>query len=143
MIDLETAKKRLHTELAALAIVKEGEIIFETRSRRISGFLEAIDRLGPKLENASIADRIVGKAVALLCVYVRARAVYADVLSRKGKALLDSKGIVCEWNELVENILDLNKSKLCPFEQAAGDVSDAVEAYDVFKELQRALDFRD
>jgi len=140
--DLEIAKKKLHSEQAAIAIVKNGEVLFETRSHRISGFLEAIDYMGAKLENASIADRVAGKAVALLCVYVRAKAVYANVLSKKGKIVFDDNGITCEWKKLVKNILDLDKRRLCPFEQAARDISDANEAYHAFRELQKTLSCR-
>ena len=139
MNDLEIAKKHLHTKQAAIAIVKSGEIIFETCSHRISGFLEAIDRLGSRLENSSIADRVAGKAVALLCVYIGVKAVYADVLSKKAKAVFDYNGIACSWGELVENILDANKSKLCPFEEKAIGISHPNEAYQAFKNLQKTL----
>src|SRR5512139_2964726 len=116
MKDIEIAMERLHKEKLAIAVVKNGMTLFETRSRRISGFLDAIDRLDGQLEDSSIADRVAGKAVALLCVYVKAKAVYADVLSKQAKTVLDEHGVKCNWKELVENILNSNMSGLCPFE---------------------------
>ena len=139
MNDLEIAKEHLHRAQAAIAIVKNGEIVFETRSHRISGFLEAIDRLGSRLEYSSIADRVAGKAVALLCVYIGAKAVYADVLSKKAKTVFDDNRITYESKELVENILDASKSKLCPFEERAKDILDPNEAYQAFRKLQKTL----
>ena len=49
MKDLETAKKRLNENSLTLSIVKNGEIIFETVSNGISGFLEAIEKFGDGL----------------------------------------------------------------------------------------------
>ena len=139
MSDLETAKSRLHGENLTLVIVKNGEVLFETGSHRISGFLGAIEPLGKKLEGASVADRVAGKAIALLCVYARIRHVFADVLSRKAKVVFDENGILCEWKELVDNILDINRSGVCPFEKAAADISDPESAYAAFKALLQSF----
>jgi hypothetical protein len=133
MSALDTAKNRLHEEDLTLIVVKNTEVLFETASHRISGFLGAIEQLGTKLEDASVADRVAGKAIALLCVYAGIREVYAEVLSRKAKAVFDENGIPCEWKELVDNILNLNRSGICPFEKAAVDICDPEKAYATFK----------
>lgn len=139
MNDLEEAKNKLYRQGLTLIVVKSGEILFETDSHRISGFLGAIEQLGVRLEGATVADRVAGKAVALLCVYAGIREVYAEVLSRKAKAVFEENGILCEWKVLVDNILDLNKSGVCPFEKAAAAMSDSESAYEAFKELQRSF----
>ena len=139
MKDLEIAKQTLRKKELTLAIVKNGEVLFETRSHRIIGFFGAIEQLGDKLEGASLADRVAGKAIALLCVYAKIKEVYAEVLSKKAKAVFEQNGIHHEWKELVENVLDLNKSGVCPFEKAAADISDSREAYRMFKALQESL----
>jgi hypothetical protein len=139
MSDLDKAKSRLYAEDLTLVVVKHDEVLFETSSHRISGFLGAIEQLGARLDGASAADRVAGKAVALLCVYARIRDVYAEVLSRKAKAVFEENGIPCEWKELVDNILDLNRSGVCPFEKAATDISDPEAAYKVFKVLQASF----
>ena len=66
MQNLEIAKKRLNEKSLTLSIVKNGEIIFETVSNGISGFLEAIGKFGDGLEGTSVADTVTGKAIALL-----------------------------------------------------------------------------
>ena len=136
MSDLDIAKNRLFEEELTLVIVKNGEVLFETGSHRISGFLGVIEQLGAALEGGSVADRVAGKAVALLCVYAKINEVYAEVLSKKAGAVFKENGIRHEWKELVDNILDLNKSGVCPFEKAATGISDPKEAYRAFKALQ-------
>jgi hypothetical protein len=139
MNDLDTAKSRLYKEELTLAIVKNGEVLFETGSHRISGFLGAIEQLGVRLEGASVADRVAGKAIALLCVYAKIREVYTEVLSRKAKAVFEENGIRHEWKELVDNILDSNRIGVCPFEKAATDMSDPERAYAAFKALLQSF----
>jgi hypothetical protein len=139
MSDLDTAKSRLYGEDLTLVVVKNGEVLFETDSHRISGFLGAIEQLDARLEGASVADRVAGKAVALLCVYAGISEVYAEVLSRKAKAMFEEHGIRHEWKKLVDNILDLNRSGVCPFEKAVADISDPEAAYKAFKTLQASF----
>ena len=139
MNDIEIAKHMLYKKELTLAIVKNGEAMFETRSHRISGFLGAIEQFGDELEGASVADRVAGKAIALLCVYAKIKEVYAGVLSKKAKTVFEQNGIHHEWKELVNNVLDLNKSGVCPFEKAATGISDPKEAYRAFKALQDYL----
>jgi hypothetical protein len=139
MNDLETAKTLLTQKQLTLAIVKNGETLFETQFHRISGFLTAIEKLGKTLENASVADKVVGKAVALLCGYAGIKAVYAETLSMKAKDVLEKAGIACEWKELVDNILDTSKNDVCPFEKEAANITNPEDAYEKFKALQQKL----
>jgi hypothetical protein len=139
MQDLEIAKKRLTENSLSLSVVKNGEIVFETASHGVSGFLEAVEKFGDKLEGASVADRIVGKAIALLCVYARVRAIYAIVLSENAKEVLEKNMVHHEWKCLVENILDASKSGLCPFEKLATEISSPKDAYKMLKALQTSL----
>ena len=139
MGDLDIAKSRLYKKEFTLVVVKNGKVLFDTRSHRIAGFLSAIEQLDATLEGATVADRVAGKAVALLCVYAGISDVYAGVLSRKAKAVFEEYGISCKWKELVDKILDLNRNGVCPFEKAAADISDPEQAYAAFKKLLKSF----
>jgi hypothetical protein len=139
MQDLKIAKKRLNENGLTLSIVKNGEVVFETASSGVSGFLEAIEKFRKALEEASVADRIVGKAIALLCVYAKVKAIYATVLSKKAKEVLEENTIHGEWKFLVENILNVNKTELCPFEKMAAEISSPKDAYEKLKAKQISL----
>jgi len=136
MQDLEIAKKTLHEKNLTLSIVKNAEVIFETASHGISGFLETIEKFGGKLEGASVADRVVGKAIALLCVYARVKAIYATTLSKNAKVMFEKHAVYHEWCNLVENILDIDMVKMCPFERLAKEISNPREVYEKLKTLQ-------
>jgi hypothetical protein len=135
MQDLEIAKKQLYDKQLTLAIAKKEKVLFQTDLHRISGFIRAIDQFGTQLKGASVADRVAGKALALLCVYAGISHVYAEVLSKNAKVIFEENQVACEWKELVNNVLDSNKTDVCPFEKAADGVSDPKDTYLVFKAL--------
>jgi len=139
MEDLQIARERLVRKDFTLCIVNQGKVLFESQSRGISGFLKAIDKLGERLVGASAADKVVGKAVALLSSYAHIKSLYACVLSRKAMELLKREGIHVEWNEIVESILDQCKPVACPFETVAEGIIDPEEAYKKLKALQDSL----
>ncbi len=139
MQDLEIAKNQLYSANLTLAIVKDGQVLFQTDAHRISGFLNAIDQLGAQLKGAVVADRVAGKALALLCVYAGIGQVYAEVLSRKAKAVFENSGVFFEGKEIVDNVLDQSKTGVCPFEKFAAEISDPNQAYSTFKDLLERL----
>ena len=139
MNDLEKAKSLLIQNHLTLIIIKRGETLFETKSNRISGFLNAIEQLGKKLEDAAVADKVAGKAVALLCVHSGINAVYAEILSTKAKEVFEKNRITHQWKTLVENILDQNRKDTCPFEKEAKTVTSPNEAYERFNILKQRM----
>ena len=135
MQDIEIAKKQLLEKNLTLVITKNDKIIFQTDSHRISGFINAIDTLGTQLNGASVADRVAGKALALLCIYAGINEVYAEILSKKAQSLFEENNVACQWKKLVDNVLDLNETSMCPFEKAAANITDPKDSYATFKVL--------
>ena len=134
MLDVKIAKHQLLEKGFSLVIVKDEKIIFETRQSGVSGFLSAIEELGrERLRGASVADRIVGRAAALLCVYCSVRSVYAVVLSDGGKRLLKENDVALEFENLVPSILNRQKTGTCPFEKIVSTISNGEEAYEKLK----------
>jgi formylmethanofuran dehydrogenase subunit E len=127
--DFSIAKNRLIDKNLNLCIVKGGKILFESRSRGVSSFLTAAQELKENLEGSCVADKIVGKAVALLCVHFKVAAVYADILSRPAKAMFQGRSLCFEYTHLVENVLNAERTSLCPFERLVRNVTDPGNAY--------------
>jgi hypothetical protein len=135
MQDLQMAKGRLHDKDLGLLIVKNGHVVYESASRGLSGFLEVIGNDRTVLKGASVADRVVGKAIALLCAYVKVKAVYAVTLGIEANAVLEQHGIHHEWDGLVDDILDADRLRVCPFEKLVERISSPRVAYDKLRAL--------
>lgn len=112
--DLEIAKRRLCGDHLTLSMVKNSRVIFESKTHGISSFLEAIERLGGRLRGASIADKVVGKAIALLCIYAGVKAVYAETLSKKAKPVFEKHKVYFEFSNLVEKYWTLLRKPCVP-----------------------------
>lgn len=131
--DLELAKSRLKDRDLTLVIVKEGKVIFETRSQGVGGFLQAIEKLGKRLVASAVADKIVGAATAMLCVYSEVSSVFAVTISEEGIRVLKDNDIIYQFENEVPNILNHDKTDICPFEKLVIGSRDPKEAYTKLK----------
>jgi len=129
MDDLKAAKQILKDKKLNLVFVKNSQPIFETSKEGLSGFLKAIEKLNNNLSDASVADKIIGRAAALLCAYSNVKAAYAITLSKSGLNILNTYKIPCEFEILTSTILNLKKTNICPFEKLVEKISNPKEAY--------------
>jgi hypothetical protein len=88
-----------------------------------------VEKLRGGFDGALVAHKVVGKAIALLCIYAKVRAVYALTISRAAKRLLEENDIYLEWDAIVERILSGDRSTTCPFERLVEKTADPAEAY--------------
>jgi len=138
MPDLKLAKLRLKEKNLTLVIVKEGKVIFETESQGVSGFLQAIEKFGKELAASSVADKIVGAAAAMLCAYSEVASVFAVTISEEGMKVLEDNNILYEFESRVPNILNYDKTDICPFEKLAASSRDPKKAYDKLKSFSKS-----
>jgi len=132
--DIRLAKRRLHENNLNLVIVKRERIVFETGAHGIGGFLLAVEKLGKKMVGSAVADRIVGRAAALLCAYGEVASVFAVTISEDGMQILRENAIPCEYENVVSNILSYDRTDICPFEKLAADLRNPKEAYAKLKQ---------
>ena len=78
---------------------------------------------------ASAADKIVGVAAAMLCVYAGVDSVFALTISEEGIRVLEDNNISYLFKKKVWNILNRSKTDVCPFEKLAMDSGSSDEAY--------------
>jgi hypothetical protein len=133
--NLNIAKEKLKQKNLALVIAKKGEVIFETASHGIGGLLKAIEELDHEMKGSSVADKIVGKAAALLFAHAGVAAVFAATASEKGIQALRDNNIVCQFENRVSHILNSKRSDICPFEKLVIDISNPREAYEKLRSL--------
>ena len=121
MTDLERAKELL-TGSANCVLVK-GDITYISRKRGIAPMLDFLGA-GVPLDGFSAADRIVGKAAAMLFVRAGVVSVYGEVMSRSGADFLEACGVDCSWGELAEVIINREGTGMCPMEQTVLEMND-------------------
>jgi hypothetical protein len=120
MEDIDLARSLLEGEKWNLVIVKGGQVLFNSRERGVAPFFQAVQSMGKSLHNAAVADRIVGLAVAMLCLHARIASVYAGIASQGALDMLKKKGVTVSSKSAVPYISNYDGTDLCPFEKLAG-----------------------
>jgi hypothetical protein len=133
MKDLELAEQSLKEKKFNLLIVKDGEIIFATKSYGIRGLVQAMEKLDNKLTGSSVADNIVGCAAAMLCAHFKASSVFAVIISEEGEKMLKENEISYQFEKRVPNILNYERTDICPFEKLVIGLEKPEEAYEKLK----------
>jgi len=120
MEDIELARSLLEEEKWNLVIAKEGQVLFSSRERGVAPFFQAVQSIRGSLHNAAMADRIVGLAVAMLCLHGRITSVYASIASQGALDMLKGQGVPITSKSTVPYISNYDGTDLCPFEKLAG-----------------------
>lgn len=123
---LPLLRARLERE-GLTCILQKGDAVLTSTQRGIRPLLEWIGA-NADTAGASAADRIVGRAAALLYVYMGVKEVYAEVLSEGGLAVFRGSGIRAEYGVLTPRIINRAGTGICPMEQAVLAVTDPAEA---------------
>lgn len=104
-----------------------GDVIITDRRRGVRPLLDLIEA-GQDLTDFSVADKVVGKASALLYCRLGIARVYAPVVSQPAADVLAQKGIELTYDRLVPVIRNRADTDLCPMEKAVQTVSTPDEA---------------
>lgn len=134
MSDIDQATGCVVTYGHAVAAVKDGILLGVEDGAGVLPFIKLAERLGSGLRGASLADRVVGRAVALSCVALGVSAVHAVVASRGALDELERAGVAATAARVVPVILNRDGTGPCPTERLVAEVTEPVRA---LQELQR------
>lgn len=127
MSDLIRAKALLRENESYTCVLCRKDVLYTDEQKGIAPMMSFLEQ-GICLQDFSAADRIVGKAAALLFVLAGVRAVYAQVLSESGMRVLVQHGVTFEYDTLTPAIINRQGTGLCPMEQAVRDVDSPAQA---------------
>ncbi len=137
MTDLQKAKKRLAAG-DCTCVARKDDIEYVFTKRGVSPLLDCLAE--PKeLCGFFVADKVVGKAAALLYVLLQVRAVYAEVISEKALVTLQAYGIETDYRTLVPAIRNRTDTGFCPMESAVWQIEDPATAYAVIQKTLAQL----
>jgi len=129
------ARSLLEEEKWNLVIVKEGQVLLSSKERGVAPFFQAVQSMGQSLHNAAVADRIVGSAVAMLCLHARITSVYAGIASQGALDMLKGQGVTVSSKSTVPYISNYDGTDLCPFEKLARDAGEPSRLFAALQSL--------
>lgn len=136
--DLDLARALLIADKNATLVAVRGDEVITCTERGIKPLLAWV-REGRDLTGFSVADKVVGKAPALLYAVLGPSAVFSPVMSWTGRAVLLAASVATSYDVLVPHIQNRSHSGQCPMDASVTDVFDPYEAVSVLAERARAV----
>lgn len=124
--DLERAKEILCSSGSTCVLCRD-ELTYTTTVRGIRPLVDWLDS-GEDTCGFSAADKVVGKAAALMYCLLGVRCVYGAVMSDAAVKVLRRNGIEAYWGRLTDGIRNRAGTGLCPMESATMHIDDPDDA---------------
>ena len=114
----------------SLVVEKDGETTTYGK-KGVRNLIWLLDNEPERLQGARVADKVVGKAAAMMLVRGGTLEVYAEIISEPALEVLKAHKVLCLYNELVPHIINRDKTGVCPMEEAVMEVQDITAAYNI------------
>lgn len=137
MNDLQKAKDILESGNHTCVLCK-GETVYTSNKSGIAPMIDFISE-GIDLKGFSVADKIVGKAAAMLFVLAEVKSAYGEVMSEEGFDFLQANGIESSYSVLTEKIINRSGTDICPMEKTVRNIFAPTEAFSAIKETIKKL----
>ncbi len=138
MSDLLCAKEILKEDPKLTCVLCRGEDFYTSQKRGIAPMMEFLDAEIP-LRGFSAADRIVGKAAAMLFALAGVKEVFAEVTTHHALRIFERYGISCTYGILTAGIVNREGSGPCPMEKAVAEIESLNEAREAIRETMERL----
>lgn len=125
MTDIQRAITLLEGNSCAMV---RGQSSITSKEKGIAPVLNLMKE-GFDLSEFSIADKIVGRAVAFLYIKAGVKEVYGETMAVGADKLLQQHGIPHTYKTLAEQIINHAGDGICPMEEAVLNIVDPEEAF--------------
>lgn len=129
MTDIENAKN-IYFDVNYSCVLCRGNAVLKSRESGIKYIFELCSDRN-SYEGFSAADKIVGKAAAMLYAKMGVKNVYAHVLSKEGRRALEKYGITYSCDIFCDEIINRKGDDICPMEKAVKPADTYEEAYEL------------
>lgn len=126
---LEQAKSLLTSTDSTLAVVSVDDF-FTSKERGVKPLMHLLKEKKGFLKGASVADKVIGKAAALLMALGEIKEVHTLIISEPAIKVFEKYNILCYYDKKVDRIVNRTGDGLCPMETLCLDVDDPQEAFD-------------
>ena len=128
---LDCLKKFLVENSYTIVIQMVNGEIFTSTERGVKPLLLILSENKIQLEGASVADKVIGKAAALLMAKGKIKEVYTPIISTPALEVFHNHNIKVIFDNEVERIVNRKGDGLCPMESLCLNVEDPEEAFNL------------
>ncbi len=115
---------KIRTEVSTIIVIENNVVKLDEKNFGVISLLENYEMLS-SLSAITIYDKLIGKGAAMIMSEFNVEKVFAKTITKKAYEILSEKCSV-EYDRIVENILNRDKSDLCPIEKIASETDDVI-----------------
>jgi hypothetical protein len=130
MPDRTLARESLRRAEAAFVLVKDGRILATEKGQGVQPLWDFLSNNSEKVQGATLADKIVGRAVAFLAVTFGLVCVFGTILSEGARDILVQRGLCWDAQNIVPVILNRTGDGPCPVEKGLRTILEPEKAID-------------
>lgn len=110
-----------------LAVLKEDKVVFHSQERGLKPFYRLYREQPETLKGGVVADKVTGRAAAMLAVVGGVKEVYSDLISEKALQVLEDGGVKARYGGKTAYIVNRTKTGMCPMETLVLDAASPEE----------------
>ncbi|MDA3732641.1 DUF1893 domain-containing protein [Niameybacter massiliensis] len=132
----EALKTLLNEQEASCILFENGQMIMNSYEKGVLPLWRYITECESLPEGIlEVADKMVGRAVAYLLIYLGVSNVYTKVISKTALEVLSRYAMTVHYDEVVPYILNRTKDGQCPMEAALEQVGVEQEAFKIIDQF--------
>lgn len=140
-MNLKSLQEKLNNEDLTL-VAQIQDTIYTSQLKGIAPLINPTKENQLFFKDAIVVDRVIGKAAAMLLALSQVQYIYAYVLSRKAREILDAYKIDYDYEKLADYIVNRDHTGMCPMEKTVYDMTDLNEALAALIQKQEELSKR-
>ena len=140
-MNLKSLQEKLNNEDLTL-VAQIQDTIYTSQLKGIAPLINPMKENQLFFKDAIVVDRVIGKAAAMLLALSQVQYIYAYVLSRKAREILDAYKIDYDCEKLADYIVNREHNGMCPMEKTVYDMTDLNEALAALIQKQEELSKR-
>ena len=128
--DLNYIKELLLKDNHSIVILKKDASIVTSDDRGVSPLIKLLKEDKLQLQDSIIADKVVGKAAALLMIFGGVKEVYTPIISKPAIKVFNINNVKINYDIEVDRIINRKGDGLCPMETLCLDIDNPKEAFE-------------
>lgn len=134
---MEEAITLIRSGKASCVVIKDGKILRKLNDRGIGPVISLYEE--GIINNAEVADKIIGKAAAMILVLGNVKKVYGETMSKEAEKYLKMHHIEVGYGRCIDVIRNREGNGICPMERAVMAIDEPKEALEVLKQTLAKL----
>lgn len=135
-MNIEDLKNILLKENHTIVIYKNDASVYTSNDRGVAPLMKLLKEDKSQLQDSMIADKVIGKAAALLMALAKVKEVYTPTISAPALQVFNNHNIEIYYDKVVERIVNRKGDGLCPMETLCLNIENPEEAFLVINKWQ-------